>query len=651
MFLNLILFRMTTQFMLDQEHRSMNEEDSIDTSAPEPSHPPEYDHQILPSGKPDSSLTPQNQLISTTDKIHDTSRTLKNDIDVPIQSMRTICDMSTNIETTLDDLPLTNNSTMIPPDVHHPTSKYTQRDVQSGSTMVPHDACPARISDYNNNDNTETAPYSDSTFNIPSNIEHCFPSSPPDNSSIRSESYEGSHERMIHDVHPTEAPAVTTNDRCDAELPLTLECEEDTTTEMEQLEYGVQVKTELGFGNSAVNEEIVPDDEAWNAEVASDSFNTPPDCEPEDFTGMVYFKSVLNSLHNNATGAVDQASRYTAYITPVPATEPVAVDIDKGPSRARSDVNQSQVIKKRTDCLKWKIHCHDGQYKMESLCDTEEDLLNIHSTRVCPVGLSQLDGFNGLEKFDFDCLASVVTDESTNNVSSLCNKRKKCNFTKCRMCLFVARGACDLYRHEYEVHQIQPPEGVRVLNCDMCPKMFFSVPSLNAHRVRHVTQRPALERFPCEQCGQMLTRRQINTHIRNVHLHEQITHTCSYCGLVLANRSRLNIHYQKHKQNRFICPIEGCSKELASNERLKQHVSVCHEKIYNFPCLAQGCAKRFANQYNMRAHLRQHTGVEPFKCRLCDCSFKHNVSLKTHVKSKHPGYNLQGELLSTTGPQ
>lgn len=49
----------------------------------------------------------------------------------------------------------------------------------------------------------------------------------------------------------------------------------------------------------------------------------------------------------------------------------------------------------------------------------------------------------------------------------------------------------------------------------------------------------------------------------------------------------------------------------------------------------QFCSHSTMYKGNLERHIRIHTGVKPFKCRLCECQYSDQTMLKHHYKSRH----------------
>ena len=86
-----------------------------------------------------------------------------------------------------------------------------------------------------------------------------------------------------------------------------------------------------------------------------------------------------------------------------------------------------------------------------------------------------------------------------------------------------------------------------------------------------------------------------------------------------------NIQNKKKVQ----CPI--CKNLFSNKSNLKTHISSIHNKILPFKCPYSNCLKKYSSKTRLNVHIRTHTGIKPYKCKICDKSFNENGNLKAHL--------------------
>ncbi|KAI8813425.1 hypothetical protein BJ742DRAFT_672791 [Cladochytrium replicatum] len=52
-------------------------------------------------------------------------------------------------------------------------------------------------------------------------------------------------------------------------------------------------------------------------------------------------------------------------------------------------------------------------------------------------------------------------------------------------------------------------------------------------------------------------------------------------------------------------------------------------------CPVPGCTRTFARYHNIKSHLICHTDYRPYKCEVCDMSFRRSHDLRRHVQATH----------------
>jgi len=140
------------------------------------------------------------------------------------------------------------------------------------------------------------------------------------------------------------------------------------------------------------------------------------------------------------------------------------------------------------------------------------------------------------------------------------------------------------------------------VSCDNCGETFPSKAKLRRHiENKHTKAKPVkdLRRLECSYCDKTYKsveivplRKHLVKHHPKEHLKEK-THFCCVCFHIFEKEQELNVHLETHS-----------------------HLK-CHE-----------CNRYYLNTVHFQSHMRIHTGERPFKCSLCDQSFKTNGHLK-----------------------
>ena len=116
--------------------------------------------------------------------------------------------------------------------------------------------------------------------------------------------------------------------------------------------------------------------------------------------------------------------------------------------------------------------------------------------------------------------------------------------------------------------------------------------------------------------------------------------TCEQCGKSYSSKYEVTRHRRReHGQQpplttkSYECSI--CNAKFTSNQTLKYHVAIVHEKRQNFMCHL--CTKSFY----YRTHYRRHIEVEhddfpmASKCKICDQEFKTKNAIINHLMEAH----------------
>ncbi|XP_017772429.1 PREDICTED: zinc finger protein 62-like isoform X1 [Nicrophorus vespilloides] len=205
-----------------------------------------------------------------------------------------------------------------------------------------------------------------------------------------------------------------------------------------------------------------------------------------------------------------------------------------------------------------------------------------------------------------------------------------------------------------------------VYECPECNELFSIWKFLTGHLWRQ--HNIDMELHCCDECDY---RTYSLSKLNNTH---KLTHgtsknfKCDLCEKSFKNAKQLRNHKDTHKQiasPKFQCT--DCSKLFSNRQQLRMHIDVVHKKLKPFLC--SYCGYKSATKSALKMHIRQHTGEKPFTCDICDYSTTDHNSLrrhklrhsnekpykcsqcdyqciqssayKVHVKTKHPGLELE----------
>lgn len=104
---------------------------------------------------------------------------------------------------------------------------------------------------------------------------------------------------------------------------------------------------------------------------------------------------------------------------------------------------------------------------------------------------------------------------------------------------------------------------------------------------------------------------------------------CNWCGAAFGFPSHLRNHERKHTDERpFKCHV--CERTFKQNNHFRHHLSSIHNVGSRFYCRV--CHKGFHHEEKMKKHMIVH---EPCDCSECGMILPSSIELKRHIKVVH----------------
>lgn len=174
---------------------------------------------------------------------------------------------------------------------------------------------------------------------------------------------------------------------------------------------------------------------------------------------------------------------------------------------------------------------------------------------------------------------------------------------QCDICHeFRTDGISKLMIHK-EIHSDERP-----YTCDVCGKGFRQYSQMKNHQLIHngddLSEIKSKGKKQCNICKRLFANQKcLIKHIEGVHSKIK-PYECTYCGYASSRKAMLQLHERTHtKEKPFKCDV---------------------------------CPFTTGDHNSLRRHTMRHTGQRPYRCNYCSYTCIQAISIKMHMKNKHP---------------
>lgn len=171
-------------------------------------------------------------------------------------------------------------------------------------------------------------------------------------------------------------------------------------------------------------------------------------------------------------------------------------------------------------------------------------------------------------------------------------------------------------------------------------------------KIDNIPPKVKLQNTPmsCPQCGLVVKRGTLTTHIERVHL-KKLRYFCDHCGKGFYKKWHFLSHFQTHipkelRERNIKCTM--CSKTFYRREDLRKHFTSVHDNQQTeWIC---ECGKTFDLKVNLQGHKYRVHGNGKFKmtCEQCGKSFNKS-KMKEHIKVFHTKDGRKNEICTECG--
>ncbi|XP_059054636.1 zinc finger protein 582-like [Achroia grisella] len=286
------------------------------------------------------------------------------------------------------------------------------------------------------------------------------------------------------------------------------------------------------------------------------------------------------------------------------------------------------------DCL---LYEKSGCKACAKLIKSKSELLekNIEEDREDDVNADQIDDPVTLKNSNADHLTPCEgllkkKKPETSHIKVETDANGRCYYcTECKK-RFHARS--QVAYHAYCNGQLKPYQ------CPECNKSFATHSHFKYHMRVHRNERT----YACDVCGDSFFQMSKLQRHKLKHTREK-NYVCPQCDKAFNNVTSLRKHGLTHTEERpFSCKI--CNRRFRDGSNYRKHVAkhdgmgagrvAAARRAFQCP----RCPLAFHSNKDMRRHTAVHTDSKPFRCKVCNRSFRRKDNLERHIRNTHPNF-------------